>query len=282
MVKIIIDQGHTNENRGGVLFNEGNQNFLFGNLLAKELENYEGIEVYKIRQNLMDYPDYRLRGRLYNYLNADLYFSTHTNAWNNPQTSGTEIFNSTDNKDEILATRILNNAIKILRTKNRGVKPSGKNDYHVLKTSNAKLKMLIEWVFHTNLEDSKKYLANQKELAESTAKIIAEYYGKELKRGETKVENKNSKNKFYRVFAGSYKDKNNANQLLNELKSKGFKDSFIAYEEVDIKPQRKSNEEIAREVLAGKWGNNPERKQKLEAAGYKYLDIQAIVNRISK
>lgn len=40
----------------------------------------------------------------------------------------------------------------------------------------------------------------------------------------------------------------------------------------------KSNEEIAKEVIDGKWGNYPERKTRLEAAGYNYATIQAIVN----
>ena len=40
----------------------------------------------------------------------------------------------------------------------------------------------------------------------------------------------------------------------------------------------KSNEEIADEVIQGKWGNNPERKQRLTEAGYDYNAIQNIVN----
>lgn len=43
-------------------------------------------------------------------------------------------------------------------------------------------------------------------------------------------------------------------------------------------PSRKSNEVVAQEVIAGAWGNNPERKQRLEAAGYNYQAIQNIVN----
>lgn len=43
-------------------------------------------------------------------------------------------------------------------------------------------------------------------------------------------------------------------------------------------PARRSNEQIATEVLAGAWGNNPERKNRLEAQGYNYAAIQAIVN----
>lgn len=43
-------------------------------------------------------------------------------------------------------------------------------------------------------------------------------------------------------------------------------------------PTKKSNEEIAAEVLAGKWGNGTDRKNRLTAAGYDYAAIQAIVN----
>lgn len=42
--------------------------------------------------------------------------------------------------------------------------------------------------------------------------------------------------------------------------------------------QRKSNEELAFEVLDGKWGNGEERKQRLEAAGYNYQKVQDLVN----
>lgn len=42
---------------------------------------------------------------------------------------------------------------------------------------------------------------------------------------------------------------------------------------------KKSNEEIANEVIAGKWGNGADRKNKLTAAGYDYNAIQAIVNK---
>lgn len=46
-------------------------------------------------------------------------------------------------------------------------------------------------------------------------------------------------------------------------------------------PIRKSNEEIANEVIAGKWGNGSERKARLEAEGYDYNAVQAIVNQKS-
>lgn len=42
---------------------------------------------------------------------------------------------------------------------------------------------------------------------------------------------------------------------------------------------KKSNEEIADEIIAGKWGNDPERKNALIAAGYDRDAIQSIVDR---
>ena len=43
-------------------------------------------------------------------------------------------------------------------------------------------------------------------------------------------------------------------------------------------PAKKSNDEIANEVIAGKWGNGNERKARLTAAGYDYNAIQSLVN----
>lgn len=42
----------------------------------------------------------------------------------------------------------------------------------------------------------------------------------------------------------------------------------------------KSVEAVAKEVIAGKWGNGSDRKKKLEAAGYNYSAVQAKVNQL--
>lgn len=42
----------------------------------------------------------------------------------------------------------------------------------------------------------------------------------------------------------------------------------------------KSNEEIAKEVIQGKWGSGNDRRQRLSNAGYNYKEIQDIVNSI--
>jgi GH24 family phage-related lysozyme (muramidase) len=45
---------------------------------------------------------------------------------------------------------------------------------------------------------------------------------------------------------------------------------------------KKSNEEIAKEVVAGKWGNGNARKTALTKAGYDYNTIQTLVNKLLK
>lgn len=61
-----------------------------------------------------------------------------------------------------------------------------------------------------------------------------------------------------------------------------------AYENVPSQPQTHVNEpkktvdEVAREVIKGKWGSGAERRQKLTAAGYNYAEVQNRVNQILK
>lgn len=46
--------------------------------------------------------------------------------------------------------------------------------------------------------------------------------------------------------------------------------------------QKKSIEEVAKEVIDGKWDNGAVRKKRLEAAGYDYQAVQAKVNELTK
>ena len=45
---------------------------------------------------------------------------------------------------------------------------------------------------------------------------------------------------------------------------------------------KKSVEEVAKEVIEGKWGVNPERKDRLIKAGYVPAEVQALVNKLMK
>lgn len=59
---------------------------------------------------------------------------------------------------------------------------------------------------------------------------------------------------------------------VNELTSKS----------TEATPPKKSNIEVAKEVIRGLWGNGSERKRKLKKAGYDYYSIQKIVNEMCR
>lgn len=58
------------------------------------------------------------------------------------------------------------------------------------------------------------------------------------------------------------------------------KQNLTIYDEVELPTDCKSVDEVAKEVINGKWGNGSERKKKLTEAGYDYSVIQAKVNEL--
>lgn len=80
----------------------------------------------------------------------------------------------------------------------------------------------------------------------------------------------------YKIQVGAFKVKANAEAMMKKLQAAGFS-AFITTEE----GMGKSVDELAREVLQGKWGNGAERKKRLEAAGYDYAAVQKKVNQLT-
>lgn len=64
----------------------------------------------------------------------------------------------------------------------------------------------------------------------------------------------------------------------------GAVDMNYYYDNITAAPKekKKTNKEVAVEVLAGKWGNGADRKKRLEAAGYSYNAVQQAVNELVK
>ena len=52
------------------------------------------------------------------------------------------------------------------------------------------------------------------------------------------------------------------------------------YDKENAKEGKKTASALAKEVIAGKWGNGAERKRRLEEAGYNYNEVQNIVNQL--
>lgn len=62
----------------------------------------------------------------------------------------------------------------------------------------------------------------------------------------------------------------------------GYLTPYIDYTEEKEQKKKKTYKQIAKEVIAGKWGVYPERKALLEKAGYNYEKVQKIVNEYLK
>ena len=122
---------------------------------------------------------------------------------------------------------------------------------------------------------------------------LAQKVTEALQGGENK-ENVNTQPEvktLYRVQVGAYSIKENAENMLKKLKAAGFDGFIFEYkQEVENKePEntapvvvKKTVDELAQEVIQGKWGNGTDRKNRLEAAGYNYSEVQKRVNDILK
>ena len=58
--------------------------------------------------------------------------------------------------------------------------------------------------------------------------------------------------------------------------------AIVAAAKANAAAGKKTNEEIAKEVIRGNWGVGQERKDNLTAAGYDYSAVQSIVNEMMK
>lgn len=141
----------------------------------------------------------------------DLFASIHFNAYNTKAQGVETYYYKGNNTTKLLASRI-SNEISKLGFKNRGAK-DGSHLYVVRNTLMDAI--LIECCFIDNSEDMKNY--DYKTMAKAICSgILGESSDLEI-----------SKDKFYRVCVGSFKDYDNAKSCLSQAKKNGYKDAFI-------------------------------------------------------
>lgn len=144
------------------------------------------------------------------------------------------------------------------------------------------------------------YGADVQQGAKITKTQAEEYLKKDLEKFENAVTNLNMKwtqNEFDALVSFAYNcGAGNLKRLVTGRDKLQIADAFLLYnkaggkvlkglvmrrkEERQLFLRGNNLEEIAREVIDGKWGNGRTRKDKLTAAGYDYSQVQKIVNRI--
>jgi N-acetylmuramoyl-L-alanine amidase len=173
--------------------------------------------------------------------------------------------------------------------------------------------IIAEHSFHTNPNTCKWLMndSNLRKLAEACAKCMAEFVG-------AAEENVDANKTLYRVQTGAFRKKEYADAMLAKVKAAGFKDAYMTLASGLYRIQvgayvkhanatnmakklnsagfetyittksgtavaaskLKSIDEIAKEVIQGKWGNGADRKNRLTKAGYDYSAVQKRVDEL--
>ena len=180
MFKIKLDPGHgagRAHNRGGVCYNEGDNNYYYSLVLKKELERIPGVFVSLTRNRVTDNPS--LPSRAASGAGYDLFLSLHSNAFNGKAT-GSVILDNVARPNKALATKLVRDIANAFGHNNRGVSykknSSGGNYFGVLRNNRAKSSMIIEHGFHDNAKDCNFFKNNHLKLAQITANIVRQHY----------------------------------------------------------------------------------------------------------
>ena len=233
---LILDAGHAKDTKGKKAFDNSFYEWDFNNkmqyLLKTRAEDH-GIAVKLTNPNPGTVSDISLTTRattandFYKNLGKPntIMISLHANAYGSDFNSarGVEVYHASNasqnskNVAKYLCDNIYND-VKAIDTgfKNRGVKCQ---DFTVIYKTITPC-VLVEYGFYSNKDDLKILKNNQSDLVEATLKAICKYFN--IKYQEPKKEAVKSESTYYRVVAGSYTSRENADRLVSDLKSKGY------------------------------------------------------------
>lgn len=222
MVKLYLDFGHGGNDPGAVGngLKEKDLTLKIGKKINSLLKEYEGITV-KMSRSTDKTLSLKQRTDEANKWGADLFLSVHINAGGG---TGFEsfIYNGTVSSNTVKYRGIIHDEImKLLKNvRDRGKK---KKNLHVLRESKMSA-LLTENMFIDTKSDSNKL--KKQSFINDVAKGHVNGIVKLFNLKKIKKSSKHKNNTFYRVVAGSFKNRKNADKQVKKLKDKGF-DVFI-------------------------------------------------------
>lgn len=237
LTKIFIDAGH-GINTPGKRTPDNEREWTFNNIVAIAFENrmkeYEGVSLTRTddRTGKSDIP-LATRTNAANKANADIYISFHHNAFQSKwgTHTGVEIYYSKGSvKGLALAKAVQPALVKAYGLRDRGLKT---NNFHITRETKMPA-ILIEGGFMDSSIDIKKL--RDKKVLENAGILIADAVASHLKLKKKAVAKPSTpkpsvsavnKNTFYRVVAGSYNDRKNADAQVAKLKKLGIDGVFI-------------------------------------------------------
>ena len=277
----------------------GYQEFKLARAIGKCLK--QELSKYNCTVDLINYDGDKNLAERIKYVNSkgyDLNMELHLNAGGG---TGPEVYYKHNSKQgKALATAISKSIATNLGLKDRGAKTkliSGQDYFGCVREIKC-MSFLVETVFIDTKGDRDKviYASGQDQCAKAIATAVAKYYG--LGRKETPKpaptptpspkptpSSKKSNTEIAKeVIQGKW---GNGAERKKRLEDAGY-DYAAVQKEVERllaeqkKPAKKSVDEVAREVIAGKWGNGAKRVYNLTKAGYNYVAVQKRVNEILK
>ena len=275
----------------------GYQEFKLARAIGKCLK--QELSKYNCTVDLINYDGDKNLAERIKYVNSkgyDLNMELHLNAGGG---TGPEVYYKHNSKQgKALAAAISKSIATNLGLKDRGARTkliSGQDYFGCVREIKC-MSFLVETVFIDTKGDRDKviYASGQEQCAKAIATAVAKYYG--LGRKETPKpaptpapspkptpSHKKSNTEIAKeVIQGKW---GNGAERKKRLEDAGY-DYAAVQKEVERllakqkKPAKKSVDEVAREVIAGKWGNGAKRVYNLTKAGYNYVAVQKRVNEI--
>lgn len=224
MARLCFDYGHGGED-SGAFYNgrkESNDVISLGKDIASELRSH-GVIVDETRTSDVT-VSLQTRSNFENRNIYDYFISFHRNAFKPEAASGVETYTyiNQDSRSKSIADRI-QTAIVNIGFVNRGVK---KEDFHVLRETKAPA-VLIELGFIDNTFDNNLFDSRRKEIIKAISKAILDQLGITYK--EESVSNSSNDKTLYRVMAGSFSVKENADKQVQKLKEAGFDATIMIF-----------------------------------------------------
>lgn len=219
MPKVFLSAGHGGSDPGAVSYGMKEKDINLNTLLAcNDVLVRHGVSTVLSRSKDENDPVSE-EVREANSSGASLAVSFHANAGGG---DGFEAFYYTTSSNGEKIAKLGEKYVKQLGQNSRGVK-SGNHLRFINSTSMTAV--LFESFFVDNDRDNNigDTVAEQKAFGVAYAKAILEYFGIPYKSSNTST----SSGKLYRVQVGAYKDKKNAQNMLNKVKSAGFSDAYI-------------------------------------------------------
>lgn len=225
MARLCFDYGHGGEDPGATYNGrkESNDVLSIGRAIAAEVRRH-GITVDETRTtdatvSLNDRSNFENRNTY------DYFISFHRNAYQSEKARGVETYTylNPGEKSKSLSQKI-QTSLAALGFADRGVKEA---NYHVLRETEAPA-VLVEIGFIDNTGDNNLFDSKKNEIIKALAKAILAQVGIDYIEPSAPTQAESGQT-LYRVMAGSYKSRENAENQIQKLKAAGFDATIMIF-----------------------------------------------------